>query len=382
MEFKDQLKDLLVEAAAIEQEKKHVQEMDLIVKKHRLTNEIKRINEDADDLAKIRIANYGSMSEEQIAKIQKENDEYLEAARHGMVFINETFVEAVPLFQKNLILLAGKTGEGKSTAVANIVYTIMKQPDNRVSPPRRRNVLVISNEEKVPDVYNRITCFLKGWKYVNHDKFTKQEADFLTKSMGNLARAGLTVIDDNHEDTTGSTTTLEGICQIFDSLIANKIFYDAIVIDYYQNVKFSKENPHATEWEVQAALAAALDRYKNLYPAPIVLFAQCSAPDPENKIPFKSRIEGRKVILNVATCCMEIVANKKELTTEFVVHKSRFNEAMGQSLMTGFDRGRYVNYDSEFKAKVKEYLEGKMAKELDKALAEKTKEAVKNAIQD
>ena len=159
----------------------------------------------------------------------------------------------------------------------------------------------------------------------------------------------LTVIDDSYNNAGGTTTTIEGICTVFDNLLERQEFYDVVIIDYYQNINQSRKFPAMKNWEVQEALANKLDRYKNVYPAPIVLLAQVTPPDAENRTPFKTRIEGRKSVLNVATCCIEMVANREELTTEWWIHKSRFNESVGQKITTGYDKGRYVTYDDNFR---------------------------------
>jgi hypothetical protein len=228
--------------------------------------------------------------------------------------------------------------------------------------------LVLSNEEKSEDVYNRITCLIKGWHYVNHDKFTEEQVEIFNQYIKGLSSM-VTVIDDNFGGASGTTTTLEGICQVFDNLIANNQHYDAIILDYYQNCKESRKTPHMNEWEVQAALARKLDQYKNIYPAPIIVFAQVAQSEDDRRVPFKTRIEGRKVILNVCTCCLEMVANRKELTTEWMIHKSRFNESVGEKVTTGYDKGSYVLYDDKFREKVSQIKAAREKADLDKNIA-------------
>jgi len=363
--------------AELERKKKEVQKKELIVRERRAESAINKIEQTDRDEAIAKTTNYGTLSEEEVKNIQRENTEYMLAARKKMSFINEKFNKAIPYFRKNLILIGGKTGEGKSTTVANIAYeTLAKVPKN---DPKKRRVLVLTNEEKREDVYNRVTCLIKGWSYTNHDKFTDEQLEIFNKYIGILSNGGrLTVIDDTYNGASGTTTTLEGICQVFDNLIANGEFYDAIIFDYYQNCKESRTNFGMNEWEVQAALARKLDQYKNIYPAPIIVMAQVlQQPDPTKNVPFKTRIEGRKVIINVATCCVEMVAKREDLCTEWIIHKSRFNESVGDKITTGYKNGRYVLYDEEFINNVNRMKARKEQELLDKTCkmpSEKAKE--------
>lgn len=362
----------LEEMAAQEKKKKEVASKKLVIEERKVDNEIEKLAKNDKELAIARSTNFGAMTKEQIEKTQQDSREYIHAAKNCMKFVNSAFDGIIPFFRKNLILMGGKTGEGKSTAVANIVATTLRQTDPVTK--KRCRVLVISNEEKTEDVYNRITCFAKGWHYVNHSKFTEEQSQTFENYIPVLAKDGwLTVVDDNFGSTptapvSGITTSLEGIQAIFDNLIANGEYYSVVIIDYYQNIKFSKRNPHMNEWEVQAQLAAVLDQYKNIYPAPIVLMAQVSPPNEENTIPFKVRIEGRKVILNVCTACVEMVADKQNLRTEWFIHKSRFNESIGTSFHTGYDKGRFVPYTEEFRANVTKIQELRAAREHDRAI--------------
>lgn len=378
-EEKDDFLKKIAEASELDRRKKELQAKELVVKERRVENELEKLQKNDRDLATAQSTNYGSLSGDQIANVQRESREYIEAARNCIMFINKSFEGVVPFFRKNLILIGGKTGEGKSTTVANVVATTMKE--NSPVTGKRCKVLVLTNEEKSEDVYNRITCFAKGWHYTNHNKFSDEQVKTFDSYIPVLAKDGwLTVVDDNFGSTpdnqiSGVTTSIEGIQAVFDQLIRDGIHYDAVLIDYYQNVKFSKKNPYLNEWEVQAQFAAMLDKYKNLYPAPIVLMAQVSPPNEENTVPFKVRIEGRKSILNVCTCCIEMVADRVNRCTEWIVHKSRFNESVGESLQTGYDKGRFVVYDEKFKNKVADDRALMEAREQDKKMGIKVEES-------
>lgn len=311
----------------------------------RLDNALARISSNEEELKKIQEANFDGLSSEEVAKIQKDNDEYLIAAKSGLMFISKDFNNIVPFFRKNLILIGGVSGHGKSTTVANIAYEVMRQISPVTGKPCR--VLVITNEERREDFYNRVTCLGRGWHYTNHSEFTDEQRKFFTQSIAALAKR-LVVIDNTHNGSLGVTTTLEGIEAIFENLIANNIHYDVIIIDYYQNIVRSKKDPMANEWAVQSSLAKLLDDYKNRYSAPIVLMSQLNPQDKDGKIPFQNRIKGRKNIMDVVTFALEMERDVKNLRTLWCVHKSRYTAFINHKFKTGYKNGRFVAYDDAF----------------------------------
>lgn len=354
----DQRKKLEMNAAE-EEKKRIVAKRKLDIDDMVTASRIESIEKNKQELAIASSINFDGLSDSAIDKLVIANEDYIDAARLSMTFINDEFKGIVPFFQKNLIFIGGKTGEGKSTTVANIAYTTMKQ--NNPVTGRKRRVLVITNEEKSEDVYNRVTCLGRGWSYTNHDQFSDEQKKIFSQSIRAMAKSKcLTVIDNDHEGAHGLTTSIEGICNIFDNLIRDKVYYDVILIDYYQNIKHSKKDTSLDEFKVQAKLAAVLDIYKNVYPAPIVLMGQVNPPDKEDKTPFQFRIKGRKTIMDVATCVIEMIADRENYRTQWTIHKSRFNGSVGKGIWTGFARGMYVAYDHTFITEVARLKEQRM----------------------
>jgi len=353
---KQKMQEELAKQAELERIKRETQAKRIVLESKRIGIEMAKVEQAERDLERVQSTHFGQMSEEAIRGIQEESTSYINAARKSMVFINPSFAGVVPYFRKNLILIGGKTGEGKSTAVANIVWSTIGQTNSQTGKWRR--ALVISNEEVQADVYNRITCLANGWHYTNHDKFTDEQTKVFERFIPVWAKDGrMTVIDNTYNGGHGVTTSIEGIQTIFENLIRDKDYYDVVIIDYYQNVKFSKNSPEMSEYEVQAKLAAMLDMYKNQYPAPIVVMAQVNPPDKDSKVPFEYRIKGRKIITDPATIIMEMVAERERLRTKWIIHKSRFTESVGGAFYTGYDRGQFVKYTNEFQAKVNMIME-------------------------
>jgi hypothetical protein len=207
-----------------------------------------------------------------------------------------------------------------------------------------KKTLIITNEELDTDVYNRVTCLIKGWGYTNHKKFTQEQIDTFNDFYEKLGPM-LTVVSDNFEGVAGKTTTLEGIKALLNSLLSLPTKYEVIIIDYFQNISSSLEHPSMEEWRVLDELGKFLDNYRKIYNAPIVLLSQLK---PDEDLPFKERIERSKAIFNKCTCALEVVADPKNSTTVFSCHKSRFSGGIGKTITVGFDKGMYVKNDDKF----------------------------------
>ena len=338
-----------------------------LIETERVNVQLEKMEQDKLDLKRAKEANYGALSPDQIAHIQKENDDYIAAAKTSMSFINKTFDGVVPFFRKNLILIGAQTGFGKSTAVANIAFRVKDQINP--STGKYRTTLILTNEEQAEDVYNRVTSLAMGWSYTNHSAFTDEQTEVYRKAIPAWAANGLiTVVDNTHGGSHGVTTSLEGIESVFEKLLADRIYYDVIIIDYYQNIITSKRDATMSENEVQARLSRMLDRYKNLYPAPIILMAQMKPQDREERTPWQERIKGRKIIADSCTFIVEMAANFQEMSTEWTVWKSRFTQAVGRQFTTGWDKGRYVEHTPEFIANVAAAKAARATKEFDKTV--------------
>lgn len=270
--------------------------------------------------------------------------EYMDSAAQCMRFVCNEFNGKIPFFPKNIILAGAYSADGKSTLTSNICYDLLCQ---------KKKVLVITNEEALSDVYNRVTCISQGWIYANHENFTKAQKDFLDEAAKNMS-SQMYVIDNDHDGASDLTVSYEGIVSILSSIEKQEEKFDAIVIDYYQNISMMKADMKMEDYKVQAKFVKWLDQFKNRYPAPIVIMSQLKAVSKENTLPFKERIEGRKSIYNIATFAIEIRADKPNLRTEWTIHKSRFNDCQGQTFYTGWKRGRYVPYDNAFRLEVED----------------------------
>jgi hypothetical protein len=295
--------------------------------------------------------------EARIGQILQENREYMEAARSCKKFMCKAFDGIVPNFGKNINLIGANTGEGKSTIVANIALETLMQGGK---------TLILTNEEAVPDVYNRITCLIKGWVYANHNEFSDEQKAALEDGIRGLSTRIDVVADSTFGP--GTTTTIEGVRGVLESLIIKGKKYDSILIDYVQKISFSKVSPSLKNWEVLNNFMQFLDGFKNRYLAPITLLAQLHNSGNNNaERSFEDRLKGFKGIITPVTCAMEMVADKKTLTTKFVIHKNRWYSGNldGQAITVGWYKGKYVDKDrSDFVAWAKQKQGERIARAL------------------
>jgi hypothetical protein len=287
----------------------------------------------------------------------KENEEYIRLAKKSETFLGmDMFKDKIALFPRNIIFIGAETGTGKSTTVANFVESMIK---------RSKKVLIITNEEYPTDILNRIIFLLRGWAYTDHNDITEEQLAICSQ-LYPLLMTRIEIINDKFNGVGGTTTTLEGIqavlTQIADQYRAGADPFNAILIDYVQNIKSSNDYPLLSMWQVLDRLSSFLDGWKATYPAPLLLFSQLKENSGDER--FKDRIEGLKAMVNCATTAIEVKVDRENLRTEWVFRKNRFKGAIGISVFTGYDKGRYVAYDQNFKSKIQEYRAKKSQNEL------------------
>jgi hypothetical protein len=339
----------LEEDKNLDKKKREFQEK-LIVDSYKYDNELAKISKNEEDIERLKNINVGVLDEEKINKIQQDNRNYLNNLNDSLVFLDVNLSKLVTAWAGNLILVGSKTGGGKSSLTANLIFTTILQKNPKTN--KNRKVLVISNEEASFSVYNRLTCLTKSWNYSDQDSFTEEQKNLLIEYAGKWARLGVTVIEnDGH----GLTTSLEGICSIFDNLIKNESHYDMVILDYIQKCTDSKR-ANMQAWEVMKKTMEALDGYKNVYPGTLVVTSQLASQTSDgndNERDFQDRIRGGKDILNPCTMGLELVPIREQLKSRFIIRKSRYRgELVGHSRDMGFKNGRFIPYSDDFKKEV------------------------------
>lgn len=332
------------------------------VDRFRTEADYQRYVKSKEEVEALQNINIESDREEYVRKIIKENEEYMEAAKSCKKFITKSFNGIVPNFGKNINLIAANTNGGKSTLVSNIAFHTAMVGGK---------TLIITNEEAVADVYNRITCLIKGWPYANHNEFTDEQKRVLNEGIEKLSKF-INVISDSSYATSGTTTTVEGIQNVLESVIRNNQKYDQIIIDYVQKISFSKLNPNAKTWEILSSVMQYLDGFKNRYlSSPITVMAQLHNSNGDEDRSFEDRLRGFKGIITPVTCAMEMVADKKTYQTKFIIHKNRWSsgDMTSQEVVVGWYKGLYVELDhAPYVAWTKQKEADRIAKKVENAI--------------
>lgn len=314
------------------------------IRKKKIESEFARLQANQSIADVLKGTNFTDFNEKEIENIQKDFLLEEEVTKTKRTFIRPEF-NVVPHAAYQLILVGCKSGSGKSTTAANLALGTINDG---------KKVLLITNEEAPYDSFNRVTALQNGINFSKEMNLTEAQKKMFHVNMMTLGRQ-MRVIHENYNDTTGATTTIEGVKNIFLQMESDYkktgVFFDTVIIDYYQNIKHSIENPNLNEYQVQREFYGFINQFKRRYPASFVVLAQIknSAKDKDgNELDFKSRIEGTKEIFNAATCALEIRANHKLKQTEWYIRKHRWSGSVDIRIVTGWDKGLYVEYTLDF----------------------------------
>jgi replicative DNA helicase len=263
--------------------------------------------EDARD--KLKNLSLKSLMQGNTRIIQARREEEEKSLRDRLIWIDEAFSKQVPLTTDQLYLFGGMSKNGKSTLSANIVHSLAKQT---------KKSLVISNEESTTDVLARVACLDVGVNF-NKDKLgLTSSSDREKVTRRSLQAAELVHVVGKEQ---AATYTIEVVKQLLELSLAED--YSVIVLDYFQVVSQSLDNPTLSYYDVLSMLATFLGSFVKRSKAPLVVFAQLK-PNTKDGGDFKNRLEHCKSIFNVATHIFELTKDKETRTSVLEAVNSRF----------------------------------------------------------
>jgi len=260
---------------------------------------------------------------------------------NAIVFMYDELSDFVQLAPGSLALICAATGTGKSTLTANVAYALLRAG---------KRTLIIANEEKRTDVAARISCLqldVSIHDYKRKGGLPDLIRDNVLDNIANLNKRMLTIIALDYKNDQRVVTSPEGMEQILDQATGK---YDAVIIDYYQNINHSIHNPGFQAHEANEMFAKHVDNIKNTIGCPIIMMAQIRRGDDD----FKVRLEGRRLILNKCTDIFEIKIDKPNRRSALIAHKDRWLGNQGEERFLGYDRGKFVPYTREFEEKMKQ----------------------------
>lgn len=276
-----------------------------------------------------------------IKRMYTEIASYNRMIQEKITFINPALTAAVPFTRENLYLICAYTGNGKSTIAANISRPLWKE---------QKKVLVIANEESEQDILFRIACLELGYHFNDYKKGTmpvvhQKECAKLFPEISKYVK----VLDVTYKD--GLTTKLEGVKNALEAV--RKSDYSAVMIDYFQLIRYSVVDSGASVYKVLDDFRIYLGKYIKQSNIPVVLFAQLHSIGKRNNAELDSRIKECPGILEPSTVVIEVVPDFENKTTSFVLKKDRFGY-QGTRIECAFDKGKYVEITPEHYEKMQQ----------------------------
>lgn len=236
---------------------------------------------------------------------------------------------------KGLVVVGALTGQSKSTTNANVLFGFLRDVKDK-------KAICITNEEPMEGVYNRLACIALGVSYGRY-----QTGLLKPKTMQEVEVAARTFIDRIEVVCSGDwqMTYMEDVKAVCDYASANPEEVGLVTLDYFQTVVASRLNRTESPYQVFKKLGLYFKEYGTRAAPPIVTFVQIRASKDDSL--FKERIEGDRELLNHAFAAIEVVPNFKELTTKFIVRKSRYGlPPEGTEIEAKFKEGTLV-FESE-----------------------------------
>jgi hypothetical protein len=245
--------------------------------------------------------------------------------------IFDCFEKKVEVWERQLMLGFSATGGGKSTFVSNVAFNIISNTD--------RGVVVISNEERAVDILGRIACLFTGLNFNNRNRFTENQKKAYQEACESFIDR-LVIVDDKFSGKSGCTTTPEGLEKSIEYLEDVGALSDCaiIIIDYYQNISYTNSSS-GNHYEALFRVASYLSNKKNYLPCGILLMAQIKPAAGTGKsrytkiLDFKARMIQAKKIADESTFIFEIIPDRKNKLTTFIVHKNRFGGFYGPTFL-------------------------------------------------
>lgn len=285
-----------------------------------------------------------------ISQMFQDIKSYNAMLKEKITFINPALSAAIPFTRENLYLICAYTGNGKSTIAANISYPLWKEG---------KKTLVISNEEPQQDVMYRIACLELGYNFNDYKKGTmpmahQKDCCLLFPEISKYVK----VIDVNYKE--GLSTKIEGVKNALKAV--KNADYSAVMIDYFQLIQYSVNDPSRSRYNVLNDLRIWLGQYIRSSNIPVVMFAQLHSMAKRTNVELDSRIKECPGILEPSTVVLEVVPDFENKTTTFLIKKDRFGY-QGMRVECGFNKGKYVELTAEHilanqQDKVDELMEG------------------------
>lgn len=231
-----------------------------------------------------------------------------------------------------LVLIGGVSGRGKSTLAANVLAGFLTcKSDGKA--------LVVSNEESLGSIYNRIACVLLKLNFhkFHHGQYEPRTAKNVREVARDIMRR-VTVCQTDGWDMSVMEDVQAMLVHAADSGAS------LALTDYYQTVNTSRVDPEAEGFTIHKRFGFWLKDFARRVPIPVVMFAQLKTDDEGTEI--KDRVENDRTIVNHAFQVLEVCPDFDAKQSTFKMHKDRFGGQTNQEITMKFDNGVFVVEDS------------------------------------
>lgn len=252
----------------------------------------------------------------------------IRALRDNIPFITKEITDFH--LSQGLIIIGAKTGQGKSTTLANILAGFME------AKKEGHRALVITNEETTASVYNRIACvMLKQSFKAFHNAQLPEHIELEVQTLAQDLIEHIVVEEGNKQfDMTDSSHVKSALAY------ASEGGFKLACLDYFQTVTQDSEHPERGPVEVSKDLGFFLKDYGRRVTIPVVAFAQLH---PSSEMPdFAQRVQNDRTIVNHCFIAIEIIPDFETKTTQAIVHKDRMGGGQGKKYTFVFEGGRFV----------------------------------------
>lgn len=313
------------------------------VRLHENTQKLKRISDGRTFSEGLENLDFTTDFDELAEKAKEDDIQRMNSVEFMYPEMNH-FVQLAP---GSLALICASTGTGKSTLTANITYGLLRDG---------KKILILANEEKRTDVAARISCLqldVSIHDYKRKDGLPEVVKKMVLDNIANLDPKQLAIIALDYRDDQRYVTSPEGMEAILNHAVGK---YDAVIIDYYQNINHSINNPGYQAHEANEMFAKSVDYIKNKIGCPIIMMAQIRRGDED----YKVRLEGRRLILNKCTDIFEVKIDKANKRSLMICHKDRWLGNQGEEQFIGYKAGKFVPYTREFEEDVRSSVVNKI----------------------
>lgn len=266
-------------------------------------------------------------------RIQKYDAQVLareNALRNSFCFINPLFHPEFRV-RGGLYLICAESGIGKSSASANILSNFLKERD--------KQVVLITTEEQLEDIYNRVACIQTGIHFGRYRMGSDIARGVREKIRNQVLKIAERVEVADSTDTYSTTFVEDALAALLYGAQADA---GLILIDYYQTINQCRTSDKNNIWSVKLFGDCLKEFCKHFPHIPVMLVAQISTKGSQGHPKFfKDRLEMDRSIYNHSSVVIEIDGDKSTLDTKFIFHKDRFSGMAGSTVNMKYNKAGF-----------------------------------------